>query len=265
MGQIKQNVFEGGAHTRFSNPSVQGFINNNDTGLSFSNLFYISIYPPNVYFEETENNGNPWPKSTDHGLPYKMFNLYAQAINMPSKQLMTGQVVDIGTVTKFATGVGYGSCNMTFNVPRDHWIRSFYEQWMNMIIADSNNYVEDYESYVARRIRIYKLERGDGDRANESRDFDNGRLRLNYPRKEVRDQVKVNKVVACLELRNVFPQNIGTTQLSQRDSRLTTMTVGFNYERYRLFTANKQVGTFLDNRLEKFGRRNSSGFNNVYW
>ena len=36
------------------------------------------------------------------------------------------------------------------------------------------------------------------------------------------------------EIRNLFPYNIGSIQLNNDTSRVTTLTVGFLYERYRV-------------------------------
>ena len=37
------------------------------------------------------------------------------------------------------------------------------------------------------------------------------------------------------ELRNVFPTNIGSVQLNNNEARVMTLTVSFNFERYRFY------------------------------
>jgi hypothetical protein len=70
-----------------------------------------------------------------------------------------------------------------------------------------------------------------------------------------------------MELRNVFPQNLGTTQLNQRDSRLSTLTVGLSYERYRFYNAasdSRSQGSYLDNMLNEQGNT-VGGSGKSYW
>jgi len=224
----------------YNNSAVHNFINSDNNGLSTTNLFFINMSTPRAF------NGSRDPRNTlfsqpDRGDTYKMINIYATAINMPSRQMMSGQVMDIGVPTKYATGTGYGSVNITFQMPRNQFMRQFFEAWMNMIMADANNYVEDYNGYCCRRMRIYKMERGTVNggvyrRAIENNAYPNSRLGVVFPDKGRRQKIQVNSVVSCMEIRKLWPQNIGTTQLNQRDARLNTITVGFTYERYRFFT-----------------------------
>lgn len=235
---------------QYSNSQVFNFINHKDDGVSLTTLFALQFHVPKIW----ENGGiNPRFKNKDNGQFQRYFNIYATAINMPSKQLMTGQVVDVGTPIKYATGVGFGSVNITFQMPRNHFIRSYFEEWMNSIVADSNTFVTDYHDYVCKRIRIYKLEKGKGTRNVKEKGYDNQIFRRAYPISSKHNNFKCNQVVACMELRNVFPQNLGTTQLNQRDSRLSTLTVGLSYERYRFYneqTSARSNGSFLDNVLQ---------------
>ena len=236
----------------YNNDTVYDFITHRNRGLSLTSLYHVKFSTPKVFKQNATDHR--W-KNFDHDDTERFLNIYASAINMPSKQLMTGQVVDFGTPRKFATGVGFGSCNMTFQMPRNQFIRAFFEQWMNAIVADSNNMVEDYNNYVCKRIRIYKLERGqafqDNKPAYQNPAYSSGtNTGMNNKKKDFR----LNSVVGCVELRNVFPQNIGTTQLSQRDARLNTMTVGFNYERYRFYSNPGPAGFFLDNVVDTDGK-----------
>lgn len=236
----------------YSNSSVFNFINKRDDGVSLTTLFAIQFNVPKAW-TENGNGVNPRFKDKDNGKFTKYMNLYATAINMPSKQLMTGQVVDVGTPIKYATGVGFGSVNITFQMPRNQFIRSYFEEWMNVIIADSNTYVTDYNDYICRRIRIFKLEKGHGNKNAKEKGYDDNIFRKAYPRKEKHSEFKCNMVTSCMELRNVFPQNLGTTQLNQRDSRLSTLTVGLSYERYRFHNAADDArsgASFLENQLQ---------------
>lgn len=241
----------------YNNSAVHNFINSSTNGLSTTNLFFINMSSPRA-FKGSRDPKNSRFSQPDMGETYQMLNIYATAINMPSRQMMSGQVMDIGVPTKYATGTGYGTVNITFQMPRSQFLRQFFEAWMNMIMADANNYVEDYDSYCCRRMRIYKMERGSVDgavyrKATESNAYANSILKDLYPDKSRREKLQVNPVVSCMEIRKLWPQNIGTTQLNQRDARLNTLTVGFTYERYRFFTNDSfsVKASNLDNVLDK--------------
>lgn len=262
FSQGKLNDFANGIE-QYSNSQVFNFINKRDDGVSLTTLFAIQFNTPKAF-----THGGVNPKFKDNDPKFRKFmNMYATAINMPSKQLMTGQIVDIGTPIKYATGVGFGSVNITFQMPRNQFIRSYFEEWMNTIIADSNNYVTDYNDYICRRIRIFKLEKGNGNKNAKEKGFDNNIFKEAYPKKGKHNNFKCNQVTSCMELRNVFPQNLGTTQLNQRDSRLSTLTVGLSYERYRFYNASsdsRSGGSYLDNMLNEQGNT-VGGSGKSYW
>lgn len=160
-----------------------------------------------------------------------LLDYMAQSINLPSKQVTTAAVVNQGSAIKYPTGVAFSQINMTFQMPRSQRTRSIFERWIQLISNDADQYVDFYEDYCCPVVRIYKLERGGGDLA--AFDFVYGR--------GVRDsgydpmRVRQNDVTACWELRNLYPMNIGSVQLNGMDSRLMTLTVGFNFERYRFY------------------------------
>lgn len=201
---------------------------------SVGNLYSVVFdSPPAFRAGGTPNYYKKWGGNPNHELA-ETLNAYANAINLPSKQLTTGQVVTQGTPFKYVTGSAYSQINITFMIPRNHSIRTLFEAWMNTIIVDSNHYVEDYDEYVAKRLRIYKLERGFGPRASRDSDF-TLQVRKDYGRKED-GKARLNQVTACYELRNVFPFNIGSAQLNNMDARIMTYTIGFNFERYRFYS-----------------------------
>ena len=260
QGQL--NDFANGIE-QYSNSQVFNFINKRDDGVSLTTLFAIQFNTPKAF---DRSGVNPRYKGNDDRFR-KYMNMYATAINMPSKQLMTGQIVDQGTPIKYATGVGFGSVNITFQMPRNQFIRSYFEEWMNTIIADSNNYITDYNDYICRRIRIFKLEKGNGNKNAKEKGFNDNIFKEAYPKKSKHSKFKCNQVTSCMELRNVFPQNLGTTQLNQRDSRLSTLTVGLSYERYRFYNAASDArsgGSYLDNMLNEQGNT-VGGDGKGYW
>ena len=94
----------------------------------------------------------------------EVFNYYASAINIPSKQLTTGQVSNIGVPYKYATGQAFSQINITFTVPRNHTTRTLFERWVQAISGDGDQYVDYYEDYICDELNIYKYEIGDGEK-----------------------------------------------------------------------------------------------------
>ena len=47
---------------------------------------------------------------------------YCDSIQLPSKQITTGQIQNVGSGFKYATNTAYSQINMTFKVPRSHTI-----------------------------------------------------------------------------------------------------------------------------------------------
>ena len=75
------------------------------------------------------------------------------------------------------------------------------------------------------------------------------------------------QLTAAWELQNLYPYNIGSVQLNNQNAQTMTMSVGFYYERYRFFTADKfdtdtiqymTVGSNLDNNTDSSTSNNQS-------
>jgi len=247
-------------HNKFIN-----YLKKRGTDPSMGNLYAVSIAPPGVF-------QNPYDKGDINNSLYRNFvggtgneemrrliNMYATAVNLPSKQMTTGQIVTIGSPYKYVTGTAYSQISITFMMPRNHSLRMLFEAWMNMIISDANQYVEDYDEYVCPYLRIYKFERGFGDKAYLADGYDE-QLNKHFIKKTDREKVRLNELTACFELRNAFPYNIGSAQLNNNDSRLLTYSIGFNFERYRFFPRNNirpKIKDYanIDNQVSENSRR----------
>ena len=48
--------------------------------------------------------------------------------------------------------------------------------------------------------------------------------------------MRVPKLMAVYQLRNIFPTNIGSSQLNNMEPRLQSFNVSFSYERYKFYT-----------------------------
>lgn len=211
-------------------------INTKGTDPALGNLYSVVFSVPPIF--ATQSTSNPiyskFLGGKDNSHMARLLNMYATAVNLPSKQLTTAQVITQGVAYKYATGTAYSQINITFMMPRDHTLRNLFEAWMNGIVADANHYVEDYEEYVCPTLRIYKLERGFGDKRAVSHPRYDSMIKNSFGReKKNYNRPRLNQCTACFELHNVFPYNIGSAQLNNTDARLLTYSIGFNFERYR--------------------------------
>ena len=214
-----------------------GFLQKKENGPSLTSLYSVKFSSPPIFrggvkirddvFSIRGNNFRLEDRRNAFLLDYM-----AQSVNLPSKQVTTAAVVTQGSAIKYATGVAFSQINITFQMPRSQKSRAIFERWIQLISNDADQYVDFYEDYVCPVCKIYKLERGGGNRvAAQDFVFGRGVQESGYNSLSVRQ----NEVTACWELRNLYPMNIGSVQLNGMDSRLMTLTVGFNFERYRFY------------------------------
>lgn len=205
---------------------------------SLTNLWYLRFNTPDNFdkfdVKRFDNLGN--------GKTHKVLNYYAQAVNLPSKQLTTGQVSNVGVPYKYATGQAFSQISITFVVPRNQLTRAIFERWVSSITSDSDQYVDYYENYVCPELRIFKYELGSGTRADEVIDSNASSLvrRMTLggnksTQRRLREKQRMPKLRSVYELRNIFPTNIGSMQLNNTEPRLSTFTVSFSYERYKFY------------------------------
>ena len=216
--------------------SLQRFISvfkQDDTFVATTNLYSIHFSPPRILLPSTTFGGGTQGDTfnPNSGELRDLLDYYAKSVNLPSKQVTTGQITDVGSAIKYATNAAFSQINITFQVPRSQYTRNFFERWISKMTNDANQYTDFYNDYCCPTLMIYKWERGGGERATDrpedARARRDGNLSI-YARR--------NKLTAAWELRNVFPYNIGSIQLSSDEARVMELNVGFYYERYRFFT-----------------------------
>jgi hypothetical protein len=219
--------------------SLQRFISvfkQSDTFVATTNLYSIHFAPPRILLPSTTYGGGTQGDTfnPNSGELRDLLDYYAKSVNLPSKQVTTGQITDVGSAVKYATNAAFSQINITFQVPRSQYTRNFFERWISKMTNDANQYTDFYNDYCCPTLMIYKWERGGGERAadrpGDARARRDGNLSV-YARR--------NKLTAAWELRNVFPYNIGSIQLSSDEARVMELNVGFYYERYRFFTEDK--------------------------
>ena len=194
---------------------------------SYTNMYSVHFSTPSMMGSHAD-----WSFSTgDNRL---LLDYYADSVNLPSKQMTTGQIVTQGASYRYPTGSAFSQINIVFKMPSSCKTRALFERWMSFMRNDADQYVDYYDNITAPTVRIFKWERGGGSRittfdplAHQVLKCGTGQPLFNNPRR--------NRVVAMWELRNVFPFNVGSSQLNNMESRLTTMSVGFYFERYRFY------------------------------
>ena len=205
-----------------------GFFKETDNNPSFTNLFSVHFSTPPMLRDQTATD----MFVTETGDISILLDYYAKSVNLPSKQITTGQITDVGAGFKYATGTAFSQVAMTFTIPRSQLTRNFFERWTRLMANDGNQYTDFYTNYCCPRVMIYKWERGAGDDA-----FADPRML-----RALRDSgdnfllAKKNKLTAAWELRNVFPYNIGSVQLDNGQAKTMDLSVQFYYERYRFWT-----------------------------
>tara|TARA_B100001250_G_C19726862_1_gene756505 strand:+ start:249 stop:1271 length:1023 start_codon:yes stop_codon:yes gene_type:complete len=286
-------------------PSVSKFtsmMKSGDHGASYSNLFSVHFKSPPMMYDGNKVLTNKL--RPDSGELKNLLDYYCSTLNLPSKQITTGQTVIAGAAQKYPTGSAFSQMNMSFLMPRSQETRNFFEKWMMMMAPDANQYVDYYKNYCAPEVLIFKWERGGGEPVGTD-PYMNTALRqsgdqnVNVQGKIIRPwyQWKKYKLTACWRLMNVFPYNIGSIQMNNNAARTLNLTVGFMYERYRFYCDpiyddqgnnqlwsnlvpftqdsdysgnNSSAGSStsdLYHLLDKFGDvyRNSSSFGNIDW
>ena len=242
-------------------PSFQEFISRTkgrDNSPSFTNLYSVRFMSPNMMRTYTPTNflGPVQTEKFDIGSTNDLdwlLDYYADTVNLPSKQVTTSQTPYVGSPFKYATNTTYSQISIQFRMPRSQYSRNFFERWTTLMASDSEQYTRYYNDYVCPKMMIYKWERGGGGLA-----VTDPELIASIRESGSADMLLARKyqLTAAWELRNLYPYNIGSVQLTNSNAQTMTMSVGFYYERYRFYTADQfdtntinylTVGSNLDN------------------
>lgn len=200
---------------------------------ALTNLYSIHFTTP-TRFNQLPN----WGFANQQRQTNLLLDYYCDTVNLPSKQVSTGQIVTQGASYKYPTGSAFSQINMTFKMPQNQYTRMIFERWISLMRNDADQYVDYYDDIVAPYVRIIKWERGGGNSVHQYND--NGALSQQDPNARVTpDNYRKYRVTSCWELREVFPYNIGSVQLNNMESRVMTLTVGFYYSRYRFYGKNE--------------------------
>jgi hypothetical protein len=104
--------------------------------------------------------------------------------------------------------------------------------------SDANQHTDYYDNYVCPNLYIFKWERGGGPEFEIPDSFKKILEALGINEDDV-TKYKDDQLVGIYDIRNAFPYNIGSSQLTNGQASLQTMNVSFYYERYRFYGASK--------------------------
>ena len=253
-------------------PSFQEFISRTkgrDNSPSFTNLYSVRFMSPSMMRTYTPANflGPVQTEKFDIGMSNDLewlLDYYADTVNLPSKQVTTSQTPYVGSPFKYATNTTYSQISIQFRMPRSQYSRNFFERWTTLMASDSEQYTRYYNDYVCPKMMIYKWERGGGGLA-----VTDPELIASIRESGSADMLLARKyqLTAAWELRNLYPYNIGSVQLNNSNAQTMTLSVGFYYERYRFYTADRfdhdtinflTVGSGLDNNTDQSTSNNQT-------
>jgi len=253
-------------------PSFQEFISRTkgrDNSPSFTNLYSVRFMSPSMMRTYTPANflGPVQTEKFDIGSTNDLdwlLDYYADTVNLPSKQVTTSQTPYVGSPFKYATNTTYSQISIQFRMPRSQYSRNFFERWTTLMASDSEQYTRYYNDYVCPKMMIYKWERGGGGLA-----VTDPELIASIRESGSADMLLARKyqLTAAWELRNLYPYNIGSVQLNNSNAQTMTLSVGFYYERYRFYTADRfdhdtinflTVGSGIDNNTDQTTSNNQT-------
>ena len=160
---------------------------------------------------------------------YEAIDYFADAVTVPSRNLMTGEVTNFGAMRRYATQQTPQELNIQFLVTKNQWHRAFFERWINTISRDTENRSMFYDNYVTDII-INKWEPG----SNLVTKFvdANGNA----------GQIRNNKITAQWRAVGCFPYNVSQMTFNNEQTSLMKLDVQFYVERFRMGTTIKSQG-----------------------
>lgn len=191
---------------------------------SRGNLFSVEMGIPNIVFA-TQGN----PNAQDF---YSAVNYFADSVQIPSRNVTTGEARNFGINRSYATGQTANELNISFLLTKNNWHRYYFERWMNAVAPDNENRVAFYDDYVTD-ITIRKWEAGSNIKVR-ARSAEGKKL-----------ETRLNKATGVYKFASAFPYNISNITYSN-DAQLMRMDVVFKYERYRFTTKVKNTSSWTN-------------------
>ena len=186
-----------------------------------SNMYTVMIsIPPFLVYDLNEFGGAD--------SYYTAIDFFADQVTVPSRNMMSGEVTNFGSMRRYATQQTPTDLNIQFIITKNQWHRNFFERWMNGISRDTENRSMFYDKYTSD-ILINKYQPG----SNLVTRFVDGNKRVG--------QIRDNKITAQWRAVGCFPYNVSTIQMSNEHTSLLKLDVQFYLERFRLGTTIKNT------------------------
>ena len=196
-------------------------------GTASTSLYAVRFEKPDVLdFRDIESNRQlDWPN--------ELTDLYCDSVQVPARQVNTGDIKALGTMYRYPTGISYSQMDMTFLMDAKNSIRRIFEYWTLALANDERNYACYYDQAVSRKVTIYKYE--GYSRATR------GNVRTNS-HELFKRHVETNDPTSVYELYNVFPFNLGTIDLNSGAKDVVKQNVSFYFERFRHYKTDFEIG-----------------------
>lgn len=197
-------------------------------GTSSTNLYAIKFEKPDVLdFRDIESGAIlDWPND--------LTDLYCDSVQVPARQVNTGDIKSLGTMYRYPTGISYSQMDMTFLMDSKNSIRRIFEYWTLALANDERNYACYYDQAVSRKVTIAKYEGYQRETVGN----------VNISSYDLfKKHVKRNDPSTVYELYNVFPFNLGTIELNSGQKDLVKQNVSFYFERYRQYKTQYAINT----------------------
>ena len=256
---VVQNFKERSRYTpRASLNQLIGWSKNNKNAPSYSNRYSVQFSTPVIF---GGSGGSTKDRVSYYGGKNftleigdnaNLLNFYASTVNLPSRQVTTSAITNIGSAYNYATSSTFSQIQIDFLLPRSHATRNIFERWIQLMSSDANQMTDYYDSYVCPSLKVFKWERGGGLKVPYTQKFLEHIKSLGIKLEQV-PSYKADQLVGIYDMRNVFPFNIGAISLTNETAQTITLSVGFYYERYRFFVDYKFDSASSMDPINQFG------------
>lgn len=156
-----------------------------------------------------------------NGISTRDLNLLCKATNLPGRQVITNDRI-IGAVSqKVAYSTAHEDVDMSFHVPNDYKIRTYFEAWQALAI-DPNTHEIGYLNEYAKTVKIHQLKKGIGLPL-----YSNNFLDI--------DLISADQIMFTCELYEAFPTTVTAIELSDATENATVeLLVQLSYRKWKV-------------------------------
>lgn len=169
-------------------------------------------------------------------------DLLCKSTNMPGRSMLTNERL-IG-INKHTVAYGYEKPNvsMTFLVLNDPFVRSFFEQWMNLVVDNTTYQIGYYMDYT-RNINIQQLKKKTTPESLAQNKTSPAAVNATASGSKSDIDINYDIVYNCL-LEDAYPVTMTGPQYSNDLDGLVEITVDFVYKNWRETNSTTSGGLF---------------------